>query len=100
MYEFKELYTIDFSNVKYYMEVHPIIQKALMHCGIAFPNKGKIRKSGMGCISMINEHLYEGRYSPKFDCKRMARNVYAKTREECEENLAEMIREMKKAAKA
>ena len=29
MYEFKELYTIDFSNVKYYMEIHPIIQKAL-----------------------------------------------------------------------
>ena len=29
MYEFKELYTIDFSNVTYYMEVHPIIQKAL-----------------------------------------------------------------------
>ena len=29
MYEFKKLYTIDFSNVKYYMEIHPIIQKAL-----------------------------------------------------------------------
>lgn len=25
----KEKYTIDFSNVKYYMEIHPIIQKAL-----------------------------------------------------------------------
>ncbi|MBO5355785.1 MAG: barstar family protein [Clostridia bacterium] len=29
MYEFKKLYTIDFSNVKYYMEVHPILQRAL-----------------------------------------------------------------------
>ena len=29
MYEFKELYKIDFSNVKYYMEIHHIIQKAL-----------------------------------------------------------------------
>ena len=29
MYEFKELYTIDFSNVEYYMEIHHIIQKAL-----------------------------------------------------------------------
>lgn len=29
MYEFKELYTIDFSKVKYYMEIHPIIQRAL-----------------------------------------------------------------------
>ena len=25
----KEKYTIDFLNVKYYMEIHPIIQKAL-----------------------------------------------------------------------
>ena len=29
MYEFKEIYTIDFSNVEHYMEIHPIIQKAL-----------------------------------------------------------------------
>ncbi len=59
------------------------------------PYTGKIRKPGTGCISMINEHLYEGRYSPKVNGKRMARNVYADTREECEEKLAEMIREMK-----
>ena len=44
---------------------------------------------------MINEHLYEGRYSPKINGKRMARNVYAKTREECEEKLAELIKTMK-----
>ncbi len=59
------------------------------------PYTGKIRKPGTGCISMINEHLYEGRYSPKVGDKRMARNVYAATREECEEKLAELIREMK-----
>ena len=59
------------------------------------PYTGKIRKPGTGCISMINEHLYEGRYSPKVGGKRMARNVYAATREECEEKLAELIREMK-----
>ena len=29
MYKFKELYTIDFSEVKHYMEIHSIIQKAL-----------------------------------------------------------------------
>ena len=44
---------------------------------------------------MINEHLYEGRYSPKINGKRMARNVYAKTREECEKKLAELIKTMK-----
>lgn len=29
MYKYKELYTIDFSNVKYYIEIHKIIQKSL-----------------------------------------------------------------------
>ena len=59
------------------------------------PYTGKIRKPGTGCISMINQQLYEGRYSPKVNGKRMARNVYANTKEECEEKLAVMIREMK-----
>ena len=59
------------------------------------PYKGKIRKPGTGCVTMINDHLYEGRFTPKVNGKRIARNVYAKTREECEEKLAEMIKEMK-----
>lgn len=59
------------------------------------PYKPKIRKAGTGCITMINENLYEGRYSPKVNGKRIARNVYAKTREECEEKLAELIKTMK-----
>ena len=29
MYESKELYSIDFSNVQYYMEIHNTIKKAL-----------------------------------------------------------------------
>ena len=61
------------------------------------PTKSKIRKRGTGCISKINDHLYEGRYSPKgADGKRMSKNVYAKTKEECEEKLTELIAEMKK----
>ena len=60
------------------------------------PKKGKIRKAGTGCISKINDHLYEGRYSPKDAYgKRMVRNIYAKTEEECEERLAILIKEMK-----
>ena len=52
------------------------------------PKKGKMRKPSTGCISKINDHLYEGRYSPKDAYgKRMARNIYAPTREECEEKL-------------
>ena len=55
---------------------------------------------------MINDHLYEGRFTPRVGGKRISRNVYAKTREECEEKLAVLIKmmkeeiaEMKKATK-
>ena len=45
----------------------------------------------------INDHLWEGKYSPKgADGKRIRRNVYALTKEECEEKLAVMIEEMKR----
>lgn len=43
---------------------------------------------------MINDHLYEGRFSPRVNGKRISKNVYAKTREECEEKLAELITQM------
>ncbi len=60
------------------------------------PYVGRKRKSGTGCITEINDHLFEGRYSPKWpDGKKHARNVYAHTREECEEKLKTLIIEMK-----
>ena len=60
------------------------------------PYVGRKRRSGTGCISEINDHLFEGRYSPKWpDGKKHARNVYAHTREECEEKLKALIVEMK-----
>lgn len=56
------------------------------------PTAGKIRKSGTGCISKINDHLYEGRYSPtNANGKRETHNIYAKTREDCEIMLAALI---------
>ena len=60
------------------------------------PYKGKIRKPGTGCVMMINDHLYEGRFSPRVNGKRIAKNIYATTREECEEKLKVLIAEMKK----
>ena len=57
--------------------------------------KGKYRKPGTGCVTQINDHLWEGRYSPKVNGKRMARNIYAPTEAECEEKLAVLITEMK-----
>lgn len=60
------------------------------------PYRGSMRKPGTGCISEINDHLFEGRYSPVWpDGKKHARNVYAKTRTECEEKLKVLIAEMK-----
>ena len=58
--------------------------------------KGLRRKPGTGCISQINDQLWEGRYSPRVNGKRLARNVYARTEAECEEKLAALIREMKR----
>ena len=61
------------------------------------PYKSKYRKAGTGGIYQLNDHLWEGKYSPRdAHGKRISRNVYAKTREECEEKLAVMIEEVKK----
>jgi len=56
------------------------------------PYKGKIRKSGSGCIYKISDHLYEGSFSPTHvGGKRVKHNVYAETQEEVEVKLAELI---------
>ncbi len=61
------------------------------------PYKPPRRRPGTGCASRLNEHLWEGRYSPIWpDGKKHSRNVYAKTEAECEEKLKALIREMKK----
>ncbi len=57
---------------------------------------GKIRKPGTGGIYELNDHLYEGRYSPtNAQGKREVHTVYAKTREEAETLLEQMIAEVK-----
>ena len=65
------------------------------------PYKGKIRKSGTGGIYELNDHLFEGRYSPTNAYgKREVHTVYAKTREECERLLGEMIPKVRAEIKA
>ncbi len=60
------------------------------------PLERKIRKSGTGCVYQINDTLWEGSYYPRLPGgKRKKFNVYAKTREECEILLAEMIPKVK-----
>ena len=64
------------------------------------PYVGKKRKPGTGCITEINDHLFEGRYSPVWpDGTQHSRNVYAHTREECEEKLKALIAEMNEERK-
>ena len=60
------------------------------------PYRGKIRRRGTGCVSRINDGLWEGRYSPRNpDGTRACHTVYAKSEEECEAMLAEMIARVK-----
>lgn len=60
------------------------------------PCRGKIRKSGTGGIYRINDHLFEGRYTPtNAHGKREVHTVYAKTREEVEPLLERMITEVR-----
>ena len=64
------------------------------------PYVGKKRKPGTGCVTEINDHLFEGRYSPVWpDGTQHSRNVYARTREECEEKLKALITEMNEERK-
>ena len=64
------------------------------------PYVGKKRKPGTGCITEINDHLFEGRYSPIWpDGTQRSRNVYAHTREECEKKLKALITEMNEERK-
>lgn len=61
------------------------------------PYKGNRRRAGTGCITQISDRLWEGRYSPVWpDGKKHSKNVYAHTREECEEKLKVLIVEMKR----
>ena len=64
-------------------------------------HRGQRRKAGTGCVTQINEKLWEGRYSPVGpDGKKHARNVYAHSEEECEKLLAELIAGMKAEIRA
>lgn len=60
------------------------------------PKDRKIRKSGTGGLRQISDNLWEGYFRPKHaNGKKIKHNVYAKTREECEKLLEEMIKEVR-----
>lgn len=65
------------------------------------PVRRRTRKPGTGCISELNDHLFEGRYSPTWpDGTKHSKCVYAHTREECEEMLKVLIQKMNAERKA
>ena len=58
----------------------------------------KTRKPGTGCITQINDHLFEGRYSPTWpDGTKHSKCVYAHTQEECEAKLKVLIQTERQA---
>ena len=65
------------------------------------PVMRRTRKPGTGCITQINDHLFEGRYSPTWpDGTKHSKCVYAHTREECEEKLKVLIQQLNAERKA
>ena len=57
-------------------------------------DKGKKRKPGTGYVKQLSANCWQGRYTPTIDGERKPMNIYAPTEEECEEKLAELIREV------
>ena len=61
--------------------------------------KSKKRKPSTGCISKVSKNTWQGKYTPRGkDGKREQYIVYAKSEEECERKLKEMIKELKNEA--
>ena len=59
------------------------------------PYQPKYRKRGTGSVHQVSKNVWEGRYTPTVNGKRIARNIYADSEEECEKKLEELIKEMK-----
>ena len=59
------------------------------------PYQPKYRKRGTGSVHQVSKNVWEGRYTPTVNGKRIARNIYADSEEECEIKLEALIREMK-----
>ena len=59
------------------------------------PYQPKYRKRGTGSIHQVSKNVWEGRYSPIINGKRITRNIYAGREEKCEVKLEALIQEMK-----
>ena len=59
------------------------------------PYQPKYCKRGTGSVHQVSKNVWEGRYTPTVNGKRIARNIYADSEEECEKKLEGLIKEMK-----
>ena len=76
------------------------MQNLPLFYSIRFLQETEVRKPGTGGIYELNDHLFEGRYSPtNAQGKREVHTVYAKTKEECEELLEKMTAEIRERIK-
>ena len=50
---------------------------------------------GTDSVHQVSKNVWEGRYTPTVNGKRIARNIYADSEEACEKKLEELIKEMK-----
>lgn len=67
------------------------LEKSKSHVAV----ENKYRKAGTGYVSQLSPSCWQGRYTPTIDGKRVSKNVYAATEEECERKLAELIERVK-----
>jgi integrase len=78
-------------NVKRENVLTLALEKSQDHSAIEL----KYRKAGTGYVSQLSHNCWQGRYTPTINGKRISRNIYASTEEECEKKLAEMIKSVK-----
>lgn len=71
------------------------LEKSKKHSAVEL----KYRKAGTGYVSQLSPNCWQGRYTPTVNGKRISKNVYAATKEECEKKLAEMIATVKEINK-
>ena len=65
-----------------------VLEKSKDHTAVEL----KYRKAGTGYVAQIGPNCWQGRYTPTIDGKRISKNVYAATKEECEKKLTDVIK--------
>ena len=73
------------------------LHEPMVHCFACMKTETmeEARKRGTGSVHQVSKNVWEGRYIPTVNGKRIARNIYADSEEECEKKLEDLIKDMK-----